>query len=69
MTINPRDLDGGQPMLDGLPLARRFKSSVGVKGAAKKLEQYLTDFRFTDVRTTATEFAWNQAPQITINDK
>ena len=27
--IHPRDLDGGQLMLEGLPLSRKFKSYVG----------------------------------------
>ena len=31
--IHPRDLDGGQPMLEGLPLKRKFKSYVGTKSA------------------------------------
>lgn len=49
--IHPRDLDAAQPMLPGLPLSRRFKSYVGLKGAAAKLRQYLTDFHFTDIAT------------------
>ena len=47
--IHLRDLDAGQPMLEGLPLVRRFKSYVGLKGAEKKLRKYLTDFEFTDI--------------------
>lgn len=66
--IHPRDLDGGQPMLDGLPLARKFKSYVGTKGAAKKLEQYLTDFRFTDVRTAAEMIDWEKVPTVRLED-
>lgn len=61
--------DGGYFRLFPYPLARKFKSYVGTKGAAKKLEQYLTDFRFTDVRTAATEFAWDQTPQIRLDDE
>ena len=34
--IHPRDLDAGQPMFEGMPLVRRFKSYVGLKGAEKK---------------------------------
>ena len=37
--IHPRDLDGGQPILEGLPLARRFKSYVGTKKAEAKLHK------------------------------
>lgn len=64
--IHPRDLDGGQPMLDGLPLARKFKSYVGTKGAAKKLEKYLNDFEFTDIATAAQKIYWYDAPTFTL---
>lgn len=59
--IHPRDLDGGQPMLEGLPLARKFKSYVGTKGAAKKLGKWLTDFKFTDIETANEEIRWDMA--------
>ena len=59
--IHPRDLDGGQPMLEGLPLARKFKSYVGTKGAAKKLEKWLTDFKFTDIETANEKIRWDMA--------
>ena len=62
--IHPRDLDGGQPMLDGLPLNRRFKSYVGTKGAAEKLRKYLEDFKFTDVKTAAENINWNKVPVV-----
>ena len=62
--IHPRDLDGGQPMLEGLPLARRFKSYVGTKGAEAKLRKYLTDFEFTDIATANACIDWDNAPVI-----
>jgi polysaccharide deacetylase family protein (PEP-CTERM system associated) len=62
--IHPRDLDGGQPMLDGLPLKRKFKSYVGTKGAAEKLRRYLKDFLFTDVKTAAETICWERVPII-----
>lgn len=62
--IHPRDLDGGQPMLEGLPLKRKFKSYVGTKGAARKLEKYLTDFQFTDVKTAAENICWEKVPVV-----
>lgn len=60
--IHPRDLDGGQPMLEGLPLKRKFKSYVGTKGAAEKLRRYLKDFKFTDVKTAAENICWEKVP-------
>lgn len=57
--IHPRDLDAGQPMIAGLPLKRRFKSYVGLKGAEKKLRRFLTDFRFTDVHAADAAIDWS----------
>lgn len=62
--IHPRDLDGGQPMLEGLPLTRKFKSYVGTKGAEKKLRRYLTDFKFVDVETARLQVEWNSVPRV-----
>lgn len=62
--IHPRDLDGGQPMLEGLPLKRKFKSYVGTKGAAEKLCLYLKDFEFTDVKTSAEKICWEKVPVV-----
>ena len=64
--IHPRDLDGGQPMLEGLPLKRKFKSYVGTKGAAEKLRHYLKDFKFTDVKTAAENICWEKVPVVTL---
>ena len=62
--IHPRDLDGGQPVLEGLPLSRRFKSYVGVKKAENKLRQYLTDFDFIDLRTARKQIDWSKVPVV-----
>ena len=59
--IHPRDLDAGQPMVPGLPAARRFKSYVGLEGAEKKLRQFLRDFDFTDIATAEAAFDWTRA--------
>lgn len=64
--IHPRDLDGGQPMLEGLPLSRKFKSYVGCKGAAKKLERWLTEFEFTDIATANQQIDWGHAQHFTL---
>lgn len=62
--IHPRDLDSNQPVLEGLPAVRRFKSYVGVKGAEKKLRQYLTDFQFTDIGTANKNIDWENVQVI-----
>ena len=64
--IHPRDLDAEQPILEGLPLSRRFKSYVGVKNAANKLRKYLSDFDFVDVKTAAKMVDWKNAPLVSL---
>lgn len=57
--IHPRDLDAGQPMIRELPLSRKFKSYVGLKGAEGKLRRFLTDFRFSDLHAADTAIDWS----------
>ena len=57
--IHPRDLDAGQPMLDDLPFARKFKSYVGLKGAEKKLRRWLHDFEFMDIAVANEMVDWD----------
>lgn len=64
--IHPRDLDARQPKLQGLPLTRKFKSYVGTKGAAAKLEKYLLDFQFTDIKTADKLINWDLAQIYTL---
>ncbi len=62
--IHPRDLDGEQPVLEGLSMARRFKSYVGVKRAEEKLRRYMTDFKFVDIATADATIDWNNVRRI-----
>ena len=62
--IHPRDLDPGQPMIKELPITRKFKSYVGLKGAEAKLRRFLTDFKFTDVATAERAIDWAKAKRI-----
>lgn len=59
--IHPRDLDGGQPILEGLPLSRRFKSYVGLKGAEAKLRRWLGEFSFVDIASADKSVDWDKA--------
>lgn len=64
--IHPRDLDAGQPMLNGLPLTRKFKSYVGLTGAENKLRRWLSDFQFVDVETAAGMVDWNKSIRVVL---
>ena len=62
--IHPRDLDAEQPMISELSLPRKFKSYVGLKNAKPKLEKWLTDFEFTDVKTANNQIDWETVKTI-----
>lgn len=64
--FHPRDFDTGQPVVPGLPLMRRFKSYVGIKGAFKKWQRLLNDFEFVNVNAADKKIDWNKAQRINI---
>lgn len=64
--FHPRDFDYNQPVLAGLPLKRRFKSYIGLKGAERKLIRWLTDFEFTDIAKAIQNIDWNNVPVMKI---
>lgn len=64
--IHPRDLDGGQPMLKDLPLSRKFKSYVGTNGAAAKLQHWLNDYDFVDIRTADNLIDWEKTQRVVL---
>lgn len=59
--FHPRDFDAAQPMIPGLGLARKFKSYYGLKNALPKLEKWLDDFDFTDIKTAESQIDWEKA--------
>ena len=59
--FHPRDFDAGQPKVKGLPLARQFKSYVGIKGNFKKWLKLLDDFSFVNVEKADSLIDWNKA--------
>jgi polysaccharide deacetylase family protein (PEP-CTERM system associated) len=64
--LHPRDFDPGQPMIKDLPLSRKFKSYVGLKGAEKKLNKWLQDFEFVDIQTAVKQIDWDKVPIVKI---
>lgn len=58
--IHPRDLDPGQPMIQGLPLSRKFKSYVGLGGAEDKLRKFLVNFKFSDISDAVDAVEWDR---------
>jgi hypothetical protein len=64
--FHPRDFDAGQPMIENLPLSRKFKSYVGISGARRKLLAFLRDFKFTDIDGADRAIDWENARVITV---
>jgi polysaccharide deacetylase family protein (PEP-CTERM system associated) len=62
--LHPRDFDAGQPVIKELSASRKFKSYVGLKGAEKKLEKWLTDFEFVDIQTAVKQIEWDKVPVV-----
>jgi polysaccharide deacetylase family protein (PEP-CTERM system associated) len=62
--FHPRDFDIDQPIVPGLSLPRRFKSYVGIKNCKSKLEKWLNDFDFIDLKEADQSIDWNQVPKV-----
>ena len=58
--FHPRDFDPGQPMLQSLPLMRKFKSYVGLKKSFSKFQHLLDDFDFVDIREADAQIDWGK---------
>lgn len=61
--FHPRDFDAGQPVIKDLSRSRKFKSYIGLKGAEKKLNNWLKDFDFVDIETANNAINWNDVPR------
>ena len=59
--FHPRDFDPSQPMIQSLSLLRKFKSYSGLKNAESKLEKWLTDFDFLDIKSADNQIDWGTA--------
>ena len=66
--FHTRDFDPSQPMIDSLPIMRKFKSYVGLSTSFAKFQKLLNDFDFvsvkganelTDWETTRVIELWN----------
>ena len=64
--FHPRDLDPSQPMIQSLSLHRKFKSYVGLKSAQSKLEKWLTDFEFLDIKNADNQIDWGAVKKINL---
>ncbi len=66
--FHPRDFDYDQPILKGLSRARQFKSYVGLKSCKPKLEKWLNDFKFIDLKEAILKVDWTKAETVNLNE-
>jgi polysaccharide deacetylase family protein (PEP-CTERM system associated) len=64
--LHPRDFDADQPWIPGLPPARLFKSYVGLAGALGKLQQWMDEFTFVDIKTALELIDWRNVPVVDV---
>ena len=64
--LHPRDFDKGQPVINSLPLKRKFKSYVGISGAFAKFQKLLSDFEFMNVGEADSIINWSKAKTIVL---
>jgi len=59
--FHTRDFDPGQPMLESLPIMRKFKSYVGLSTSFAKFLKILNDVDFISVKEANELIDWNKA--------
>ena len=59
--FHPRDFDSNQPVITDLSILRKFKFYVGINSCMNKLENWVSDFSFTDIREADKNINWNNA--------
>ena len=62
--FHPRDFDVKQPLISELSLLRKFKSYVGLKGSLDKLDKWVNDFEFIDLKSADKKINWKNVPYI-----
>ena len=62
--FHPRDFDRKQPLLNDLGPYRRFRAYYGLNNAQQKLERWISEYAFTDLRTADASIDWNNVPVV-----
>jgi peptidoglycan-N-acetylglucosamine deacetylase len=62
--FHPRDFDMQQPLLRDLNPYRRFRAYYGLNESQQKLERWISEFEFTDLRTADTSIDWDATPVV-----
>lgn len=65
--FHPRDFDPNQPVITDLSFFRKFKSYIGLRNCLNKLENWVNDFDFIDLKSADKIIDWDNVPIININ--
>jgi polysaccharide deacetylase family protein (PEP-CTERM system associated) len=67
--FHTRDFDPGQPVIESLPLIRKFKSYIGLSTSFAKFQKLLNDFEFVSIKE-ANEFVdWKKTRIIDLKNR
>ena len=64
--FHARDFDPGQPVIQSLPLIRKFKSYVGLSTSFAKFQKLLDNFEFMSIREANEFIDWGKSPNIEV---
>ena len=64
--FHTRDFDPEQPIIESLPLMRKFKSYIGLKTSFIKFQRLLDDFDFISVKDADRIINWDSARRINL---
>ena len=62
--FHPRDFDPEQPIIKELSNFRKFKSYVGLKSCMKKLNRWVNDFEFIDIKKADETIKLKKVPVV-----
>jgi polysaccharide deacetylase family protein (PEP-CTERM system associated) len=62
--FHPRDFDAAQPVIESLPLKRKFMSYVGLKSSQRKFQKLMDEFEFISVEKAALKIDWNKVQKV-----
>ena len=65
--FHPRDFDPNQPLIADLSMIRKIKSYIGLRNCLSKLENWVMDFDFIDLKDADKIIDWNNVPIVKLN--
>ncbi len=67
--FHPHDFDENRPVIDDLSVVRKFKATVGVKKALKKMELLIKEFEFVDLDEAVKRIDWTGVNEVHLPER